>query len=55
MQPLMPVVSSVGDYPVVLLLHNPCEIGSVVVSVHGPISDEAVDQDGGFIILECED
>lgn len=51
----MPVVSSVGDYPVVLLLQNPREVGPVVVSVHRSISDEAVDQDGGFVILECED
>jgi hypothetical protein len=50
----MPVIGSVSDDPVVLLLQDPCEVGPVVVSVHGSVPDEAVDQDGGFAILECE-
>jgi hypothetical protein len=53
-QPLVPVIGSVSDDPVILLLHDPREVGPVVVSVHGSISDEAVDQDGGFVVLERE-
>lgn len=53
-QPFMPLVSSVSDNPVVLLLQNPREIRPVVVSVERRISDEAVDQDRRFAILECE-
>jgi len=53
-QPLMPVIGSVSNDPVVLLLQDPCEVRPVVVSVHGSVADEAVDQDGGFAILECE-
>jgi hypothetical protein len=54
MQPRMPVIGSVSDDPVVLLLQDPCEIGPVVVSIYRSISDEAVDQDRGFVILKCE-
>lgn len=54
MQPRMPVIGSVSDDPVVLLLQNPREVGPVVVSIDRSISDEAVDQDRGFVVLERE-
>jgi hypothetical protein len=54
MQPRMPVIGSVSDDPVVLLLQDPREIRPVVVPVYRSISDEAIDQDRGFVVLERE-
>lgn len=54
MQPLMPVIGSVGNDPIVLLLQNPCEVGPIIMAIYGSISDKAIDQDGGFVVLERE-
>lgn len=53
-QSLVPIIRSVGDDPVVLLLQNPAEVGPVVMPIHRRIADQAIKQDWSLAILEDE-
>lgn len=52
LQPLMPLIGGVGDDPVVALLQNPTEVGSVIVPVDRNTACEGVQKSGGAILPE---
>lgn len=48
----VPLIRSVGDNPIVLLLYDPVEIGSVVVAVYGLVPHQTIYQDRSLAVLE---